>query len=261
MRIHVDRGPVNEELSAAMEEAASFRRVRKGAWTEEEDDLLRKCVDKYGQGEWRRVPLRAGLNRCRKSCRLRWLNYLSPNIKRGEFTEDEIDMIVRLHKLLGNRWTLIAGILSGRTANDVKNYWNTHMVRKKTVPNEEIHQRKTKTKTNIIIKPRPRTLSKDFGKAKPAGNTAAAASNNTIPQDHLDGNPPSMTPEDDTVWWESMILEEGVATPRCRGGAAGEPPPTSLWSLEGEKARDNEMSFDVDIWNALCADQEEMGII
>jgi hypothetical protein len=45
----------------------------------------------------------AGLNRCRKSCRLRWLNYLSPNIKRGSFAEDEIDMIIRLHNLLGNR--------------------------------------------------------------------------------------------------------------------------------------------------------------
>ena len=44
-----------------------------------------------------------GLSRCRKSCRLRWLNYLSPNIKRESFAEDEVDMMLRLHKLLGNR--------------------------------------------------------------------------------------------------------------------------------------------------------------
>ncbi|KAK8532299.1 hypothetical protein V6N13_131634 [Hibiscus sabdariffa] len=77
--------------------------VRKGAWTEEEDILLRKCIEKYGEGKWHKVSARAGLNRCRKSCRLRWLNYLSPNIKRGGFADDEIDLIARLHKLLGNR--------------------------------------------------------------------------------------------------------------------------------------------------------------
>ncbi|KAK1301664.1 Transcription factor MYB90 [Acorus calamus] len=57
--------------------------VRKGAWTQEEDVLLRKCIEEHGEGKWRHVPLRAGLNRCRKSCRLRWLNYLRPNLKRG----------------------------------------------------------------------------------------------------------------------------------------------------------------------------------
>ncbi|KAL2241457.1 UNVERIFIED_CONTAM: Transcription factor MYB1, partial [Sesamum indicum] len=71
--------------------------LRKGAWTKEEDILLTKCIDKYGEGKWHQVPIRAGLNRCRKSCRLRWLNYLRPNIKRGLFTKDEVDLIVRLH--------------------------------------------------------------------------------------------------------------------------------------------------------------------
>ncbi|KAM7529848.1 hypothetical protein LguiB_033258 [Lonicera macranthoides] len=77
--------------------------VRKGAWTAEEDFILKKCIQKYGEGKWHQVPLRAGLNRCRKSCRLRWLNYLRPDIKRGSFAEDEDDLIIRLHKLLGNR--------------------------------------------------------------------------------------------------------------------------------------------------------------
>ncbi|KAI3855428.1 hypothetical protein MKX03_025386 [Papaver bracteatum] len=91
---------------------SSEKGLRKGAWAEEEDQLLRKCILKYGEGKWRQVPLRAGLNRCRKSCRLRWLNYLQPNIKRGEFKEDEVDLIIRMHKLL---------------ANDIKNYYNTHL--------------------------------------------------------------------------------------------------------------------------------------
>ncbi|XVE90072.1 hypothetical protein DITRI_Ditri20bG0047600 [Diplodiscus trichospermus] len=100
------------------------------AWTEEEDHLLKKCIEQYGEGKWHRVPLLAGLNRCRKSCRLRWLNYLRPNIRRGSFTEEEVQLIIKLRKLLGNRWSLIAGRLPGRTANDVKNYWNCHLSKK-----------------------------------------------------------------------------------------------------------------------------------
>ncbi|CAN6479736.1 unnamed protein product [Victoria cruziana] len=77
--------------------------TRKGAWCKEEDKLLGKCVEKYGEGNWHLVPKRAGLRRCRKSCRLRWLNYLSPKIKRGRFSADESDLIIRMHRLLGNR--------------------------------------------------------------------------------------------------------------------------------------------------------------
>ncbi|XP_068649257.1 transcription factor MYB114-like [Aristolochia californica] len=137
-------------------------RVRKGAWSKEEDSLLQKCVEEYGERNWHLVPQRAGLNRCRKSCRLRWLNYLTPKIRRGEFSPDEIDLLIRLHQLLGNRWSLIAGRLPGRTANDVKNYWNTHQKKKKntdeTCKSEEISE----PRSFQPIKPKPRALSVNF---------------------------------------------------------------------------------------------------
>ncbi|XP_031504517.1 MYB-like transcription factor ODO1 isoform X2 [Nymphaea colorata] len=69
----------------------------------------------------------AGLLRCGKSCRLRWMNYLRPNIKRGNMEPEEDDLIIKLHALLGNRWSLIARRLPGRTDNEIKNYWNTHL--------------------------------------------------------------------------------------------------------------------------------------
>ncbi|XP_022744432.1 transcription factor MYB113-like [Durio zibethinus] len=134
------------------------------AWTEEEDHLLKKCIERYGDGQWHRVPLLAGLNRCRKSCRLRWLNYLHPNIKRGNFAEEEVQLIIKLHKLLGNRWSLIAGRLPGRTANDVKNYWNCHL-RKKL--NAQETEEEDQNAINVeIIRPQPRSIA-TTGSMKP----------------------------------------------------------------------------------------------
>ncbi|KAK8541726.1 hypothetical protein V6N13_137682 [Hibiscus sabdariffa] len=77
--------------------------LRKGAWTVEEDILLTKYIEKHGEGNWHQVSSKSGLNRCRKSCRLRWVNYLNPNIKRGAFEDDEVDLVIRLHNLLGNK--------------------------------------------------------------------------------------------------------------------------------------------------------------
>ncbi|XP_038900546.1 MYB-like transcription factor 4 [Benincasa hispida] len=104
--------------------------TNKGAWTKEEDERLIAYIRAHGEGCWRSLPKAAGLLRCGKSCRLRWINYLRPDLKRGNFTEEEDELIIKLHSLLGNKWSLIAGRLPGRTDNEIKNYWNTHIRRK-----------------------------------------------------------------------------------------------------------------------------------
>ncbi|KAI8573034.1 hypothetical protein RHMOL_Rhmol01G0247700 [Rhododendron molle] len=104
--------------------------LKRGPWTPEEDEVLANYINKEGEGRWRTMPKRAGLLRCGKSCRLRWMNYLRPNVKRGQIAPDEEDLILRLHRLLGNRWSLIAGRIPGRTDNEIKNYWNTHLSKK-----------------------------------------------------------------------------------------------------------------------------------
>ncbi|XP_006397190.2 transcription repressor MYB6 [Eutrema salsugineum] len=104
--------------------------TNKGAWTKEEDQRLVDYIRNHGEGCWRSLPKSAGLLRCGKSCRLRWINYLRPDLKRGNFSDEEDQVIIKLHSLLGNKWSLIAGRLPGRTDNEIKNYWNTHIKRK-----------------------------------------------------------------------------------------------------------------------------------
>ncbi|KAG8047366.1 hypothetical protein GUJ93_ZPchr0008g11507 [Zizania palustris] len=104
--------------------------LKKGPWTAEEDQKLISFLLGNGQCCWRAVPKLAGLLRCGKSCRLRWTNYLRPDLRRGLLSEVEEKTVLDLHAQFGNRWSRIASHLPGRTDNEIKNHWNTHIKKK-----------------------------------------------------------------------------------------------------------------------------------
>ncbi|EHA8587463.1 myb-related protein [Cocos nucifera] len=81
----------------------SKQKVKRGLWSPEEDEKLIKYITTHGHGCWSSVPKQAGLQRCGKSCRLRWINYLRPDLKRGSFSAQEERIIIDVHRILGNR--------------------------------------------------------------------------------------------------------------------------------------------------------------
>ncbi|KAF8399512.1 hypothetical protein HHK36_015378 [Tetracentron sinense] len=139
--------------------------LKKGPWTPEEDQKLLAYIEEHGHGSWRALPGKAGLQRCGKSCRLRWTNYLRPDIKRGKFSLQEEQTIIQLHALLGNRWSAIATHLPKRTDNEIKNYWNTHL--KKRLAKMGIDP--------VTHKPKSDTLSSVDGQSKNAANLSHMA--------------------------------------------------------------------------------------
>ncbi|XP_029122837.1 transcription factor MYB1 isoform X2 [Elaeis guineensis] len=154
----------------------------------------------------------SSLNRCGRSCRLRWLNYLRPDIKRGNISHEEEDLIIRLHKLLGNRWSLIAGRLPGRTDNEIKNYWNTVLKKKvqaRSVPltnlkclNHDEKERKSKSKTEVQAPPfeNPARRSEAELSSNHYGNQNVHKNEKAIMIDDLAPESSSLAPQDYDLW-------------------------------------------------------------
>ncbi|XP_065879818.1 transcription repressor MYB5 [Euphorbia lathyris] len=197
--------------------------IKRGPWTPEEDELLANYINKEGEGRWRTLPKRAGLLRCGKSCRLRWMNYLRPSVKRGQIAPDEEDLILRLHRLLGNRWSLIAGRIPGRTDNEIKNYWNTHLSKKlisqgidprthKPLDSESIEQIKLASSSKPINR-----RSSSSSSPKNHKNDDLNNNNNSVEE--------TMISNKENIYYENtsagMDHNDGVINLNCHGYADG----------------------------------------
>ncbi|KAL6010862.1 hypothetical protein ACLOJK_001304 [Asimina triloba] len=159
------------------EEGADLRR---GPWTIEEDNLLIHSIACHGEGRWNLLAQSAGLKRTGKSCRLRWLNYLKPDVKRGNLSAEEQLLILELHAKWGNRWSKIARYLPGRTDNEIKNFWRTKV--QKQARQLKVDANSTKFREAIRCFWMPRLLQKTESVSS-MGIGSSSQLSNTVP-DH-----------------------------------------------------------------------------
>ncbi|KAK3140014.1 hypothetical protein QOZ80_5AG0394120 [Eleusine coracana subsp. coracana] len=177
-------GDHHNDNGAAAQDAAERLELRRGPWTVDEDLALVNYITDHGEGRWNSLAQAAGLNRTGKSCRLRWLNYLRPDVKRGNFTADEQLLILDLHSRYGNRWSKIAQHLPGRTDNEIKNYWRTRVQKHAKQLNCDANSKRFKDAMRYLWMPhlvdvdhrRRLCLHQDGGYYAAAGDVCAALS-------------------------------------------------------------------------------------
>nr|ASR18125.1 R2R3MYB40 [Ginkgo biloba] len=211
--------------------------LKRGQWTPDEDMLLSNYVQNHGEGGWRHLPKKAGLLRCGKSCRLRWINYLRPDLKKGNITKDEEDLIIRLHNLVGNRWSIIAGRVPGRTDNDIKKYWNIHLTKKhvKKGRKKSMNSAQKEDSDNSILQQHQQT---DVGAqlsslSQPPGSKPCQ----TLTVSNNVGESNSSMPQNDpfVAEYQEIVAGEELAIPReyyCSYGADLSGCSTDLSSLQ-----------------------------
>ncbi|CAI9093800.1 OLC1v1029379C1 [Oldenlandia corymbosa var. corymbosa] len=202
--------------------------VKKGPWTADEDKKLINFILTNGQCCWRAVPKLAGLRRCGKSCRLRWTNYLRPDLKRGLLTEAEEQLVIDLHARLGNRWSKIASRLPGRTDNEIKNHWNTHIKKKlikmgiDPVTHEPLHK-ETKPVDETLSSPnnninnatkfldqKPKLSETDMGNNNNNSASTTTSVSTSVASSEDQNSSSSCSPTENSSTDESSLLLDGV---------------------------------------------------
>ncbi|KAI3782974.1 hypothetical protein L2E82_13035 [Cichorium intybus] len=232
--------------------------LKRGPWTREEDQILVNYIKMYGHGNWRALPKLAGLLRCGKSCRLRWTNYLNPDIKRGNFTREEEQAIIQFHAALGNRWSAIAAQLPGRTDNEIKNVWHTHLKKRVHEPEDRYQasnfQQEEKKIEEYIELSRPSSSSKS-SEINSDVHDHTSDSQLSSPQ-HSYSEISSVTPMDKgdmQVLGNIQEMDDGFWSEICSGENSGELP-----VMEASYGYKSSMNDDMQFWFNVFTRGEEL---
>ena len=115
--------------------------------------VLKQLVGKYGETEWKIISQVIGTKNPRQ-CHDRWFYYLTPNINKAPFTEDEDSLLLELLQTYGPRWVQISKYFAGRTDTQIKNRY--HVLKRKIQNDQPLYsddQKEDKKEEQVVIKP------------------------------------------------------------------------------------------------------------
>ncbi|XP_058785143.1 transcription factor MYB3R-1-like isoform X2 [Vicia villosa] len=103
------------------------RRSTKGNWTAEEDEILRKAVERFKGKNWKKIA-ECFKDRTDVQCLHRWQKVLNPELIKGPWSKEEDETIVDLVNKYGpKKWSTIAQHLPGRIGKQCRERWHNHL--------------------------------------------------------------------------------------------------------------------------------------
>nr|AGH20617.1 transcription factor MYB76 [Macrotyloma uniflorum] len=207
--------------------------IKNGPWTEEEDSVLIYYVNVLGEGHSNSLARSSGLKRTGKCCRLRWYNYLRPNVRRGSITLHEQLLILGLHSHSGNRWAKLAEQQPGRTDNEIKNYWRTRVLKQAMQLKCHVNSQQFRDALRFVWMPRLmeqiQASSSSYGLDQTTLCITQTHRDNSMVSSYsseVDLEPPSLTDTSITSSSYNLIGDRGLSTESAEKGSI-----FSLWQL------------------------------
>lgn len=117
-------------------------------FTEVEDQILLALVNQIGTSSWNEIASRM-INRTPKQCKDRYIHFLLPGYSKDPFTKEEDDLIIKQYLEYGPKWTKMTSLLSGRSANSIKNRWNYFLSKQTLYYTESFHQQNDDDRTTF----------------------------------------------------------------------------------------------------------------
>ncbi|GMI27099.1 hypothetical protein TrCOL_g6199 [Triparma columacea] len=146
----------------------------KRSWSSDEDVKLKDLVAIHGTAKWATVAEALG-GRSGKQCRERWNNHLNPDLRKGGWTKEEDEIILKLQARLGNQWAKMMEWLPGRSDNGIKNRWHSAMrTRGPTQPGDPGHVSKETHAAAAAASAKVDAERKKNGKNKSSNSSNAA---------------------------------------------------------------------------------------
>jgi hypothetical protein len=130
LKIHWDSFQCFASFSNSLDMLSEQQQVHQSRrrFTTEEDVRLLALKSSRPTASWDTIAQEMG-DRCARQCRERYMNYLAPHLRCGPWSPIEDRLLLEKINEVGHLWSLICRSFAGRSENDVKNRWHTHLKR------------------------------------------------------------------------------------------------------------------------------------